>query len=134
VEAGFLWACQHGRKEVVEYLLDRGVDPNADGGRMNGLHCAAVGGQLEIVRLLLARNFPLESLNAYGGTALGAALWGSVNAPRPDHLRIIETLVDAGAQVDERWFAGRRPEIEAALRRPRGGANSGRPGPGKRLS
>jgi tetratricopeptide (TPR) repeat protein len=72
--------------------------------------------------LLLARNFSIEALNAFGGTALGAALWASVNAPRPDHVRIIEALIDAGAHVDERWFTGRRPEIEAALRRSRSDA------------
>jgi hypothetical protein len=37
----------------------------------------------------------------YKGTVLGTAVWSAINEPRPDHLRIIEALIEAGAQVDD---------------------------------
>jgi hypothetical protein len=52
----FAHACQHGRTEVVRWLLDHGVSPNARYylGR-TGLHWAIPGSHVEVVRLLLER-------------------------------------------------------------------------------
>jgi ankyrin repeat protein len=56
VAEAFVHACQHGRIEVVRWLLDRGVDPDVAPyyGR-TGLHWAIPPGHLEVVRLLLQR-------------------------------------------------------------------------------
>ena len=54
-ESGFLWACGCGRINVVEFLLEMGVNVNAMPHGETGLHCAAYGGQLNIVKLLLER-------------------------------------------------------------------------------
>lgn len=119
MERGFLWACEFGWNEVVEFLLDRGVDPRvANDNGMTGLHWAAHGGQLDTVKLLLARDAPLEATNVYGGTVLGQAVWSAINDPQPDHVRIIEALVDAGARAGDDWFTD-RPQIDEALRRGR---------------
>jgi tetratricopeptide (TPR) repeat protein len=117
IDAGFLWACEFGRNDIVELLLDRGVDPGV-GARigMTGLHLAAHGGHLDTVELLLSRNAPLEATNVYGGTVLGGALWSAINHPRPDHPKIIETLIDAGAKIGDDWFTG-NSQIDALLRR-----------------
>ena len=66
-------------------------------------HYAAHCGQLETVKMLIARKAPLEVKNMYGGTILGQALWSAFNEPRKDHLLIIETLIAAGAQIDPDW-------------------------------
>ena len=52
----FVYACQHGRTEVVRWFLDRGLNPDAAPylGR-TGLHWAIMHSQLEVVRLLLER-------------------------------------------------------------------------------
>ncbi|MEO3812290.1 ankyrin repeat domain-containing protein [Sphaerisporangium sp. B11E5] len=56
VGEAFVHACQHGRIEVVRWLLDRGVHPDVAPylGR-TGLHWAIPGGHLEVIRLLLER-------------------------------------------------------------------------------
>jgi hypothetical protein len=52
----FVHACQHGRTEVVRWLLDLGVSPDVAPylGR-TGLHWAIMHSQLEVARLLLER-------------------------------------------------------------------------------
>ncbi|MEV4064681.1 ankyrin repeat domain-containing protein [Nonomuraea dietziae] len=56
VGEAFVHACQHGRIEVVRWLLDRGVHPDVAPylGR-TGLHWAIPGGHLQVIRLLLER-------------------------------------------------------------------------------
>lgn len=103
-EEAFIRACQFGHNSIVEFLLDRGVDPSSQANAgQTGFHYAAHSGQLETVKLLIARNAPLEVKNMYGGTVLGQALWSAYNESRPEHLRIIETLIAAGAQIDPEW-------------------------------
>ena len=85
----------------MDFLLTEGVDPAAgDGTGLNGFHWAADRGQLETVKLLIGRKAPLEIKNMYSGTVLGTVMWSVVHAPRPDHLPIIQALIDAGAKLD----------------------------------
>lgn len=128
-ENGFLWACEYGRNNVVEFLLGQGVDLRAKGNTgLTGLHWAIVGGQLDTIRLLLERGVPLEERNVYGGTALGQALWSVLNNdPGIDYVPIIEMLLQAGAEIEPgtlAWLArqdGRsaaaKARVEEVLRR-----------------
>jgi ankyrin repeat protein len=101
VEYGFVWACEYGRREVVEFLLDRRPDlatAAVDG--MTGMHWAVVGAQIEIVRILLNHKASLEAVNKYGGTALGQALWSALHADdEHSYDRVIELLLENGATV-----------------------------------
>src|SRR5205085_2186479 len=81
---------------------------------MTALHLAAHEAHLDVVRILLAHHADIEAKNSYGGTALGQTVWSAIHDPQPDHLPIIELLVEAGARVDDDWFTG-RDEIDAAL-------------------
>jgi ankyrin repeat protein len=101
IQDAFMWACEYGRGDVVEFLLEKGVDVHAQNGNgMTGLHLAAVGGHLEIVKLLVERGSPLEERNIWGGTVLGNTLWGAVNGdPRVDYTPVVEFLIQAGAKV-----------------------------------
>ncbi|HEX3577322.1 MAG TPA: ankyrin repeat domain-containing protein [Thermoanaerobaculia bacterium] len=104
---GFVWACAYGYNDVVAFLLDRGVDPAfGTGAQMTGLHLAAHEGHLETVRMLVAHGAPLEAMNSYGGTVLDQTLWSAVNHPRPAHRAIVETLIAAGAKVENDWLTG----------------------------
>jgi hypothetical protein len=101
MSAGFLWACEYGRTSVVDFLIKKGVDLRAGQNTgLTGLHWAVVGGQLDTIRLLLKRGAPLEAKNVYGGTALGQALWSTINGdPGIDYVPIIDALLDAGAEI-----------------------------------
>jgi len=61
MESAFLYACGYGRKEVAEFLLEQGVDPclRNDAGQ-TGLHWAAYGADVDLVRLLLQRDSPAD--------------------------------------------------------------------------
>jgi len=114
---GFIWACAYGHNAVVSFLLDFGVDPAAGAEiDMTGLHLAAHEGHLDTVRLLLARNAPLEAKNVYGSTVLGQTLWSVIHHPMPAHREIVKTLLAAGAKVEDDWFTGNRSIDELLLR------------------
>lgn len=110
LESAFFYACTYGHIDVVSFLLSRGVDPNAqDTDGQTSLHCAVLGGQLNLVKWLLERNTPLEVRNVYGGTVLGQALWCLVNGnPELDYTPIIDALLSAGATIEPgtlNWLA-----------------------------
>lgn len=107
LQRGFLWACQFGRNEVVEFLLEHGADLRDQAGTgETGLHWAVVGGQLSTVKLLLARGAPLEEINEYAGTVLGQAGWSFNNGePEIDYVPIFDALLAAGAKIKDGWPA-----------------------------
>jgi len=117
MRAGFRWACQYGRTNVVEFLLDRGMPLDArlrhDG--QTGLHWAAGGGHPDIVRLLLERKAAINVRDkTYGGTPLGWALHGWIEQPLgADHdgyRDVVALLVAAGATVERDWLDERDEE------------------------
>lgn len=101
---GFLYACEFGRNEVVEFLIGTGLDlgtPDTHG--QTGLHMAVIGGHLDTVRLLLKHHPPLEAKNEYGGTVVGQTLWSAAHDGDPDvYIKILQALVNAGATLPAR--------------------------------
>jgi len=118
VQRAFFYACTWGQTNVVEFLLDKGInlDEGGDGGQ-TPLHCAAIGGQLNTIKLLLNFKPQLELRNMYGGTVLGQTLWSAAHGGDPKlYAEIIEILVAGGATVPERHVPVNKP-IDDLLRR-----------------
>jgi hypothetical protein len=122
MEAALVMASTYGHIPVVELLLDRGVGVDVVVDGFSGLNWAATQGHLDLVRLLLARGASPEIRNSYGGTALGAALWGAVHrGENPGYVPVIETLLAAGAHVEPSivdWWRHQRahsPEVHAHI-------------------
>lgn len=103
-DKAFIWACLYNRKNVFDYFLGNGINPATEADGMPALHCAIHGGNTEMVKTLIEKRAPLETLNAHSGTALGGALWSAYNTPKPAHLEIIEMLIVAGSAVKNEWW------------------------------
>ncbi|MEO1017324.1 MAG: ankyrin repeat domain-containing protein [Pseudomonadota bacterium] len=88
---------------VLKLMADLGFDPNRKGeGDTPPIHAAAWWGHADIVEMYLGFGVELESLNMYGGTALGTTIHGSANCPgrdRGDYVRCVELLLNAGAKI-----------------------------------
>jgi Ankyrin repeats (3 copies)/Ankyrin repeat len=123
LQRGFLWACEYGHRDIVEFLLPRGADlRNQAGTSETALHWAVIAGDVAMIKLLLDRGAPLEELNGYGGTSLGQAGWSFINGdPRLDYAPVFEVLLAAGAYIEDGWLAwldrqeGRSAEKKAAI-------------------
>lgn len=107
---GYTWACEFGRTEIVEFLLDRGVEVNArlrhHGG--TGLHWAAFEGHAGVVRLLLDRGASVDLKDdSFQGTPLEWGLygWGAPGRiPREGFYEVVAILTKAGGTADPAWF------------------------------
>ena len=82
------------------------------------LHYAAIEGQVEAVRLLLAAHADLNIVdNEHSSTPLGWAVWGSdfFRKNTGDYAGTIRALLDAGAHRDPNGYLPENPAARAAL-------------------
>jgi ankyrin repeat protein len=113
-------AAEHNQQDAVRFLLDRGVpvDAQAPGSAFTGANWAALNGNVDLLKLFIARGARLEIENDYGGAALDASLWGAANRPRQDlYPEVVETLIAAGAKVEPGfadWWAKQEPRSPQA--------------------
>jgi ankyrin repeat protein len=104
-EKAMMLAAQCNHADVVELLLDHGVDIAAYHDGMTALHWACANGNLSLVEQLLHRGAPLGKLNEFGGTILSNTLWYAYHAlPADFALRnypaVIDRLIAAGVPTD----------------------------------
>ena len=128
----FARACDYGRTDVVEFLLDRGIDVGArlpDQGIFRGhtgLHLTAFGGHVETIKALLRRNAPVDATDAtFGTTPTMWALyaWGEEpQAPPEDYYAAVKLLVDAGARIEPEWLEQEKVRADPRMRAALGGS------------
>ena len=126
---GFSMACTYGRADVVDCLLDRGIDVGTQirghGESHTALHVAAFHGHVEVVRVLLRRGARVDVIDKTWGTPpLVWALTGWSREPVIDdgrYYEVVALLVGAGANVKPDlldWDKARAdPKMIAALTR-----------------
>jgi ankyrin repeat protein len=86
-----LWAAYYGRERMAFALIEAGARTDVVDYRDDSpLHFAAMNGNIELARSLLARGLPLDAQNAYGQTPLALSLYA------PDTVAM-RYLLDEGA-------------------------------------
>jgi hypothetical protein len=104
---GFGLACAYGRTNVVDFLLNKGIDVDAElrghGEGHTGLHVAAFHGQIDVVKTLLRHGARVDAIDKTWGTPpLVWALtgWGREPAGQGDkYYEVVARLVASGANV-----------------------------------
>ncbi|XHG04129.1 hypothetical protein AWENTII_007410 [Aspergillus wentii] len=108
-----LQATIHRRQDLVETLLDHGVDVDAardERSGMTALMSAARSASMELFEMLLERSKQLGLTNNYGQTVVSfAAMRGSKE--------VLSLLAERGACMDHRDHIGMRPLMHAARSR-----------------
>ncbi|KAH7350622.1 hypothetical protein BKA65DRAFT_242529 [Rhexocercosporidium sp. MPI-PUGE-AT-0058] len=89
-----LAVASRGHESVVQLLLDRGADVNAQGGNYgNALQAAAFQGESNIVQFLLERGVDVNAQGGYFGNSLQAAACEGESS-------IVQLLLDRGADIN----------------------------------
>jgi hypothetical protein len=125
LKSGFNWACEYGQTDVVEFLVRQGIIPGEKHRGETGLHWAALGALVELVRLLLQHQFPTDVKDdSFEATPLKWALHGwenkSEETPPDDYYETVALLVSAGSPVEPRFLTWepvqKDPRMLAALK------------------
>ncbi|XP_008555384.1 ankycorbin [Microplitis demolitor] len=111
-----------GDTQLVAVLLANGADVNAkDLEGHSVLHWATVCGEAECVRLVLAAGARPTTPDLRGGSPLhyaaqccGAAVTAELSVPKKIGLKVLQTLLEFGADVNAKDEDGRQPILWAA--------------------
>jgi ankyrin repeat protein len=113
------------------FLLDKGANPNADGGGYTALHAAILRSNLDLVKALLSHRAnpnvrlmkatPAKRYSGFGfdKRTLGASPF--LLATRSGQMEAMRVLAAAGADVNLGLDNGTNPVMAAAMRQVRGG-------------
>ena len=108
------------KTEAVRLMLQIGFDIEARGDDdSTALNRAAVRGFADLIELLLAHGASPEAKNVFGGTALGACLWGAENFRDPDgdYAASVKILLASGEPITDVRYPNTNKAVNAVLRR-----------------
>ncbi len=112
-------AADAGNTAAVQLMLDLGFPVDARGGEDGAtpLHAAAGSGSVEVVRLLLDHDADINARDTTWDCA--PIVWATVGSgmrlgrnPHPDWVATVQTLMAAGASVEDTWVDGKPPSRE----------------------
>ncbi|MGH7638014.1 MAG: ankyrin repeat domain-containing protein [Gemmatimonadaceae bacterium] len=120
-ESALRMAAWYGRGDVADFLLSRGVGPEARDAKDGdtALHIASFNGHADVVRMLLQRGADVNAIDdVYRTPPLVWALhaWLVENRKNADDYRAaLIALVDSGASVNPEWIDDPRLSEDSAL-------------------
>ncbi|KAM4738789.1 DNA-binding protein RFXANK isoform 2-T3 [Anableps anableps] len=98
-----MWAAAFGEKAMVDFLLEKGADPNTIAReRESALTLASSGGYVDIVESLLRHGVDINTYDWNGGTPL-------LYAVRGNHIKCVEALLAKGADMTIESDSGYSP-------------------------
>jgi ankyrin repeat protein len=127
--AALIMAAWYNQRDVIQYLLDQGIDAATrlprKGDGQSALHVAAYQGHVELVQLLLQRGAPVNLVDeTFGTTPVVWALHAWLVEERGEtgnYRQVLKLLVEAGAHVQAEHIQDNRlqsdPELFALLSR-----------------
>ncbi len=92
-------AASDGDLDLINSLINEGMDLSADNGdydKRTPMHLAAVGGHLEVIKLLVAQGAQINPVDRWGSTPLDEAY-------DKNHLAIIQFLEEKGGQRNNQY-------------------------------
>ncbi len=100
-------AVKKGNLQIVQYLVEKGIDVNAKGGTFDAsaLNLAAGSGNLEIVKYLIQSGAKLD-VSLAKRNPLFAAIYGG-------HKEVVEHLVDQGIDISVQYTGENIKDMDA---------------------
>jgi len=109
IKSAFVYASGYGSANVVDYLLERGVDPGSDPEVRSSLYWAIYGGHVTMIERLLRAGAPVNSRHEkqqFTPLELALGKWAKAedDEERENACEIVRVLTANGAKLDRAWF------------------------------
>jgi hypothetical protein len=120
MKSGFNWACEYGQLDVVDFLLQRGIDVGERHRGETGLHWAAHGAHVEIVKMLLEWKASVDVEDEmWSGIPLDWAFHGWLDPPpgttSDRYYEVAALLVAAGSDVKPGLLGSKKVRADSRM-------------------
>jgi len=106
-ERPIFYGARHGKKEIVEFLINKGANINdKDIKGSTVLHLAVSGGSKELVEFLLSKGMDINARDSKGNTPLQHAILNYVMTYDINFLESVKFLINKGANINNKNING----------------------------